>query len=154
MKDKQHRRSSFLFSLLLVVFVTSLWLIGGVVAPILDRSTPLGLVRQSPFDTFLTTVQHHMHTSIGILLLQIIVILTAVRFVGWIFKKLKQPTVIGEIVAGILLGPSLLGWLWPEAMEWLFPQKSLPNLELLSQFGLILFMFTIGMELRIKDIKV
>lgn len=154
MKDKQHRRSSFLFSLLLVVFVASLWLIGGVVAPILDRSTPLGLVRQSPFDTFLTTVQHHMHTSIGILLLQIIVILTAVRFVGWIFKKLKQPTVIGEIVAGILLGPSLLGWLWPEAMEWLFPQKSLPNLELLSQFGLILFMFTIGMDLRIKDIKV
>ena len=87
------------------------------------------------------------------LLIQLVVILLVVRVVGWLFARLHQPTVIGEILAGILLGPSLLGAVWPEAMETLFPVHSLGNLELLSQFGLILFMFTIGMELRMKDLK-
>ena len=107
----------------------------------------------SPWQSFVTSVRTHAASDIGMLLIQLVVILLVVRVVGWLFARLHQPAVIGEILAGILLGPSLLGAVWPEAMETLFPVHSLGNLELLSQFGLILFMFTIGMELRMKDLK-
>ena len=52
-----------------------------------------------------------------------------------------------EVVAGILLGPSLLGWIWPEAMATLFAPSSLPGLQMLAQVGLVLFMFLVGLEL-------
>lgn len=95
----------------------------------------------------------HIKSSLGILLLQIIVILTTCRIVGLLFKKIKQPTVIGEIAAGIILGPSLLGALFPEISSFIFPEESFANIKILSQFGLILFMFTIGMELDMGEIK-
>jgi Kef-type K+ transport system membrane component KefB len=69
------------------------------------------------------------------------------------FKKIGQPTVIGEIIAGIVLGPSLLGMYFPDFSAALFPVESLGNLKFLSQIGLILFMFVIGMELDIKVLK-
>lgn len=124
---------------------------GVVVAP--DLTTPLSAMEATPWQSFVTSVRSHAASDIGLLLIQLVVILLVVRVVGWLFARLHQPTVIGEILAGILLGPSLLGAVWPEAMETLFPVHSLGNLELLSQFGLILFMFTIGMELRMKDLK-
>ncbi len=64
-----------------------------------------------------------------------------------------QPAVIGEIVAGIVLGPSVLGAFFPEIFTFLFPTDSLTNLGLLSQVGLILFMFVIGMELDFSILK-
>ena len=124
---------------------------GAVVAP--DLTTPSSAMEATPWQSFVTSVRSHAASDIGMLLIQLVVILLVVRVVGWLFARLHQPTVIGEILAGILLGPSLLGAVWPEAMETLFPMHSLGNLELLSQFGLILFMFTIGMELRMKDLK-
>ncbi|WP_308556220.1 cation:proton antiporter [uncultured Porphyromonas sp.] len=124
---------------------------GAVMAPELPTLSPAG--EASPWQSFVASVRAHAASDIGMLLIQLVVILLVVRVVGWIFARLHQPTVIGEILAGILLGPSLLGAVWPEAMETLFPVHSLGNLELLSQFGLILFMFTIGMELRMKDLK-
>ena len=124
---------------------------GAVVAPASPALSPAG--EASPWQSFVTSVRSHAASDIGMLLIQLVVILLVVRVVGWLFARLHQPTVIGEILAGILLGPSLLGAVWPEAMETLFPVHSLGNLELLSQFGLILFMFTIGMELRMKDLK-
>ena len=124
---------------------------GAVVAP--DLTTPSSAMEATPWQSFVTSVRSHAASDIGLLLIQLVVILLVVRVVGWLFARLHQPTVIGEILAGILLGPSLLGAVWPEAMETLFPVHSLGNLELLSQFGLILFMFTIGMELRMKDLK-
>lgn len=89
----------------------------------------------------------------GVLLLQIVVILITCRIVGWVFHKMGQPTVIGEILAGILLGPSVLGHLSPDLSALLFPKESLSNLTLLSQFGLILFMYTVGMELNLSEVK-
>ena len=65
----------------------------------------------------------------------------------------KAPRCIGEIVAGIVLGPSVLGNLFPEASAFLFPVESLVNINMLSQFGLILFMFAIGMELNISEVR-
>lgn len=76
-----------------------------------------------------------------------------VRIFGYIFKKLKQPSVIGEIVAGIVLGPSVCGILFPDFFQFLFQPSSLKNLEIISQIGLVLFMFVIGMEVDFKVLK-
>ncbi len=90
---------------------------------------------------------------LSILLLQIITIIIFARFFGYIFRKFGQPTVIGEIIAGIILGPSLLGFVFPQISTFLFPIDSLNNLYFLSQIGLILFMFIVGMELDTGVIK-
>jgi len=89
----------------------------------------------------------------AMLLLQIISILIISRIFGWMFAKIGQPTVIGEILAGIVLGPSLFGRISPEGFQFLFSPDSLGNLYILSQLGLILFMYTIGMELNLKMLK-
>ena len=95
----------------------------------------------------------HVQSPFGILLLQIIVILLFCRIFSGLFMLIRQPTVVGEIVAGIVLGPSILGYFFPRVSEFLFPLSSLGNIELLSQFGLILFMFVIGMELDIDQVR-
>ncbi len=87
------------------------------------------------------------------LLLQIIIIIGATQLLGNVFKRIGQPPVIGETVAGILLGPSLLGLLFPGVFHFIFPVESLSNLRFLSQIGLILFMFIVGMELDKKLLK-
>lgn len=102
---------------------------------------------------FNQSLLEHIESPISILLLQIIVILIMCRIFRWMFQKLGQPTVIGEITAGIVLGPSILGNLMPEVSAFLFPPESLGNIMILSQFGLILFMFTLGMELDISEVK-
>ena len=95
----------------------------------------------------------NLHHPLSILILQILVIILASRILGWIMSLINQPTVIGEILAGIMLGPSLLGLYLPEATSFLFPVESLGNLQFLSQIGLILFMFIIGMELDIGILR-
>ncbi len=89
----------------------------------------------------------------AILLLQIFTIIVAARALGWLMVKIKQPTVVGEILAGIALGPSLAGLFLPALGGFLFPPASLPNLQFLSQIGLILFMFIIGMELDLHSLR-
>ena len=103
--------------------------------------------------TFFQDVFAHLHNTLGILLLQIIVIIIVARLMGYLFQKLEQPVVIGEILAGILLGPSVLGIFSPATMQFIFPPESLGNLYLLSQVGLILFMFVIGMELDWESVR-
>jgi Kef-type K+ transport system membrane component KefB len=90
---------------------------------------------------------------ISILLLQIVVVLAVARFVGTLFTKIGQQAVIGEIAAGVLLGPSLLGAVAPGAFGLLFPAASLGNLQLLSQIGLLLFMFVVGMEIDLGAVR-
>ena len=102
---------------------------------------------------FLASMQHNFQDPLAILLAQIVTIILVARFFGWVFKKIGQPTVIGEIIAGIVLGPSLVGMYFPEFSAALFPVESLGNLKFLSQIGLILFMFVIGMELDMKVLK-
>ncbi|MFZ5554246.1 MAG: cation:proton antiporter [Bacteroidota bacterium] len=99
------------------------------------------------------TYLHNITHPLAILLLQIITIILTARAFGFICKKIGQPTVIGEIIAGIFLGPSFIGMHFPEFSEFLFPVNSLGNLQFLSQIGLILFMFVIGMELDLKVLK-
>jgi Kef-type K+ transport system membrane component KefB len=90
---------------------------------------------------------------LALLLLQLIVIIGAARGLGALFTRIGQPAVIGEMLAGILLGPSLLGWLAPRAEAFLFPAASLSVLQLLSQIGVILFMFLVGMELNLQSLR-
>jgi Kef-type K+ transport system membrane component KefB len=87
------------------------------------------------------------------LVLQIVVILVAARLVGFLFQKIHQPQVMGEMVAGILLGPSLLGWLAPGVSAALFPASSLGYLNALSQVGLVVFMFVVGLSLNPSDLR-
>jgi Kef-type K+ transport system membrane component KefB len=87
------------------------------------------------------------------LILQIVVICTAARALGWLFARLHQPRVVGEIIAGILLGPSLLGWLAPADMARLFPPQGLGALYSLSQVGLLLFMFQVGLEMDLGKLR-
>lgn len=101
----------------------------------------------------LTTIWHNLGEPLAMLLLQIIAILLVSRVVSWLFVKIGQPTVIAEILAGIILGPSLLGYFYPDSYNFLFPAESLGNLYILSQVGLVLFMFVIGMELNLGALK-
>lgn len=89
----------------------------------------------------------------GILILQLIIIMIVARIMGYLFQRMGQPLVIGEIVAGLLLGPSLLGAIAPEISGFLFPEESINILRQLSQLGLIFFMFIIGMELDIQAFR-
>jgi Kef-type K+ transport system membrane component KefB len=91
--------------------------------------------------------------NLPLLLLQIVVILGLARIVGLLFRKLHQPQVMGEMVAGILLGPTLLGSWAPGISGWLFPSGSLSSLSALSQIGLILFMFMVGLELDPQSLR-
>lgn len=109
--------------------------------------------KQSQWTEFLKSLLHNVQHPLAILLAQIITIIIVARFFGWMFRKIGQPTVIGEIIAGIVMGPSLLGMYFPEFSQVLFPAASLGNLQFLSQIGLILFMFVIGMELDLKVLK-
>jgi Kef-type K+ transport system membrane component KefB len=102
---------------------------------------------------FIQSISTNLSHPLGQLLMQIIAIIIVSRIFALFFRRIHQPAVIGEIVAGIALGPSLLGILFPELSAALFPANSLGNLSLLSQFGLILFMFMVGMELDINLIR-
>ena len=102
---------------------------------------------------FIESLKHGLQHPLAVLLLQIIAIILTARAFGWICIKIKQPVVIGEMLAGIALGPSLLGLYFPETFTVLFPTESLGNLQFLSQMGLILFMFIIGMELDLDILK-
>jgi len=90
-----------------------------------------------------------MHTVV-LVLVQVLIVIGLSRLIGLGFKAIKQPLVIGEIFAGIMLGPSLFGLIAPDLAHHLFPLETMPYLNVLSQIGLIFFMFLIGLELNPK----
>ncbi len=83
------------------------------------------------------------------LFFQLAVILAACRLVGMVGAWLGQTQVVSEMVAGVLLGPSLFGFLAPDLQAWVFPKASMPVLYALAQVGLVLYMFMIGLEFDI-----
>lgn len=93
-----------------------------------------------------------MHTVV-LVLVEVLIVIGLSRLVGLAFRWINQPLVIGEIVAGILLGPSFLGIVAPALSATLFPPETVPFLDVLSQIGLIFFMFLIGLELNPKYIS-
>jgi len=87
-----------------------------------------------------------LQTPLALFIVQALLIVSASRLIGLLARRMRQPMVIAEIVAGILLGPSLLGWAAPHTAAAVFPKDSLTLLSMLSQVGLILFMFLVGLE--------
>lgn len=154
---KKHRNLVF-YVLMLVVFGALMYFIArqggdletGKLQPVPEGDS-FGSLR--PFLLFQQAFSQNLHHPLAILILQIISIILISRLFGFLFNKIGQPTVIGEIVAGIVLGPSVVGFFFPEYSIFLFPKESLPNLQFLSQVGLILFMFVIGMELDLKVLR-
>jgi len=94
-----------------------------------------------------------VHDPLRRLLLQLLVIIATSRLVGRAFSLCGQPSVVGEMAAGILLGPSLFGVIWPEGFRFVFPNESFATLKLLSQLGVCLFMFAVGMELEMAHLR-
>ncbi len=107
----------------------------------------------SHFQQFLDAFHPNFTNPLSIFILQILTIIIVARFFAYLSSKLGQPSVVGEIFAGIFLGPSILGMWHPEFSAFLFPVESLGNLKFLSQVGLILFMFVVGMELDLKVLR-
>jgi Kef-type K+ transport system membrane component KefB len=89
---------------------------------------------------------------VKVLLALTIIIITA-RLMGMLFKRLDQPAVIGEVIGGILLGPSLFGRIAPESAAYLLPADAAPFLSIISQLGVILYMFLVGLELDLGVLR-
>lgn len=147
----------------LVFYLVLLFIFGGLIYWIVMQGFALQSTKalsgsnrfnsESSFTFFIDSFVVNLSHPLARLILQIITIIFVSRILGFLFNKIGQPTVIGEIVAGIILGPSLIGSLVPEFSAFVFPPSSLANLQFLSQVGLILFMFVIGMELDLKVLK-
>ncbi|HEV2397328.1 MAG TPA: cation:proton antiporter [Candidatus Sulfotelmatobacter sp.] len=91
--------------------------------------------------------------NLFILTLQLAVVLAVCRVAGWLFQRIHQPKVVGEMFAGIMLGPSLLGLIAPHFSAYLFPPASLGFLNALSQVGVIVFMFLVGLKINPGELK-
>ena len=85
--------------------------------------------------------------------LQLAAILVVCRMVGWVATRLGQPPVVGEMIAGVMLGPSLFGYVWPAQQLAFFPPASRPILFSGAQLGLALYMFTVGLDFRFDLMK-
>jgi Kef-type K+ transport system membrane component KefB len=86
-------------------------------------------------------------------LLTLAAVIVTARFVGILFARLKQPPVIGEVIAGILIGPSLLGRVAPSVSAYLLPPTVAPFLSIIAQVGVVLYMFLVGLELDMSLIR-
>ncbi len=136
------------YLLLLLVFVVGVWVI-------LAAGSHLGPVNPTAVPTPPSTnvLWENFRTPLSILLTQIIVILIMAGLFRRLFRGLGQPPVMGEMVAGIVLGPSVLGLIYPPALSFLFPASSLEILRQLSQIGVVLFMFIVGTELNVRYVR-
>jgi len=155
-------KHSLVYIILLVICGAGVWFV-------LKRGSALDQKREAPVNTVSPAMapegsppgeisvarllSANLRNALSILLLQLVVIVIASRLVGKLFLMMGQPRVMGEIVAGIILGPSLLGQLSPNTMAFLFPAASLEPLRLLSQIGVVLFMFVVGMELELGELR-
>jgi Kef-type K+ transport system membrane component KefB len=96
---------------------------------------------------------HQTEQLLFAVLLQIIVMIGVARLGNTVLRRLGQPGVVGEIIAGLLLGPSFLGYLFPEASHALFGEHASAPIIIISQIGLILLMFQIGMDFEFGHLK-
>jgi len=98
-------------------------------------------------------VRTNLESPLSHLFIQLLVIIVASRLMGALARRVGQPEVVGEMAAGILLGASLFGLVAPSAFAFVFPESSLGTLRLLSQVGVCLFMFTVGMDLNVTHVR-
>ena len=147
------KRKLVLYPLIIGIFAFLIWFV-------IDKGKALVPASHGTFHTATQPAQavgrqflHNIRNPLPLLLLQIIVIFFVSKLFGKVFNRIGQPSVVGEIIAGIFLGPSLMGWIFPDFSGFIFPKDSLGNLQFLSQIGLIFFMFLIGVDLDIDKLK-
>jgi Kef-type K+ transport system membrane component KefB len=130
-------------------------MIGGAVGLLLlVRSIGATLVAPAPLEGAIAVATAPAKTDVlSHVLLALVVVIVAARLCGALCKRLHQPAVIGEVIAGILLGPSLLGRIAPTATAYLLPPSVAPFLSIIAQIGVILFMFLVGLELNVAQLK-
>ena len=150
---RKYRNIFFYFSIIGSFSILMFWIVQKGKVLEFGRNIHQTVVSLSPWKEFFNSFMNNLQHPLALLLAQIITIIIVARILGWFCQKIGQPTVIGEILAGIVLGPSLIGLFYPEFSKVLFPVQSLGNLQFLSQIGLILFMFMVGMELDLKTLK-
>ena len=100
-----------------------------------------------------TAATHATEALLFAVLVQLIIMIAAARAMNILFRRMGQPGVIGEIVAGLMLGPSLFGHFFPELSTALFGARPQPAMTVLSQLGLTLLMFQIGMDFEFSQLK-
>ena len=121
--------------------------------PMPRGAVPAPLESHSALADLMSGLTANFDHPLSHLFVQLLVIISVSQVMGKIFSSLGQPAVVGEMAAGILLGPSLFGLLAPGTFEFVFPDNSLGVLRLLSQIGVCLFMFTVGMELDVSHVR-
>ena len=104
-------------------------------------------------ESFGAYLQQNAGDPLSRFFLQLFAVITVSFGVGWIFTRCGQPAVVGEMMAGVLLGPSLFGLVAPGAFQFVFAASSLEPLRLLSQVGVCLFMFAVGMEMDRAELR-
>lgn len=139
------------YLLLLLIFVGGVWLILAAGSQ-LQPADSVAIPPPDPIPSR-SVLWQNFRAPVSILLTQIVVILFLAGVFRRLFRRLGQPPVMGEMVAGIVLGPSVLGLFFPVALPMLFPPASLETLRLLSQIGVVLFMFTVGMEVNVQHLR-
>ncbi len=150
---KKFRNTIFYVGIIGGFSVLMYWIILMGVKLETGRNLKIPISDKSQWNEFLDSLIKNLHHPLALLLAQIVTIIFVARIFGWICIKMKQPAVIGEMIAGIVMGPSLIGMYFPEFSAVLFPTESLGNLQFLSQIGLILFMYIVGMEIDMKILR-
>ena len=139
------------YLLLLLLFVGGVWLL--LVAGARLYPAAVDAAQTTTDSSFTQLLWENFRNPLSILLTQIIVILVVAGLFRRLFRGIKQPPVMGEMLAGIVLGPSVLGLFFPQVMAFLFPAASLGTLRQLSQIGVVIFMFIVGMELNLRHLR-
>ncbi len=150
------KKSLFTYLSIISICLSIIWVILEAGNKLTQENTVENTIQKaanSAPDSIVSQFLHNVQHPLSILLLQLLVIFIVSRALGTAMAKLGLQIVIGEIIAGIFLGPSLLGWISPEFSAFVFPKESLKMLQFLSQIGLAFFMFIIGMELDVSKLK-
>lgn len=151
---KKSTTNTYIYIIMIAVFSLFIYisLKNGIELHKLSTQTYIS-VKNNFMDMFSHMFSNNLTEPLMTLLMQIIIILLFCRIFSSLFNLMGQPGVLGEIIAGIILGPSVLGNYFPDTFNFIFNKESLENVYLISQIGLILFMFVIGLEVDFKVLK-
>ena len=130
------------------------FLILGILFFVLIQSKGFQLQSPEAIMGFEKKMQEQMKfTGIVQFLLSLTTVMLMARVVGFLFEYVKQPPVVGEVLGGLLLGPSFLSSYFPNTIHFLIPPETMPFLSVIAQLGIILFMFLVGLELDLKVLR-
>src|SRR6476619_7150788 len=141
------------YVLLIIFFIGGIWIILTAGARMDFWATRKPPVNTSAVTSLTQGFKQNFRNPVSVLLTQIIVIIAVAGLFSRLFRKMNQPPVMGEMIAGIIMGPSVLGFFFADAMAFLCPASSLETLRLLAQIGVVFFMFVVGMELNIQHVR-